>query len=31
MEVVSLKQVKLDLLHLTGRDMNAPVVHLYPL
>mgnify|MGYP006954548155 CR=1 FL=1 len=28
MEVVSLKQVKLDLLHLTGRDMNAPVVHL---
>ena len=31
MEVVSLKQVKLDLMHLTGRDMNAPVVHLYPL
>lgn len=31
MEVVSLKQVKLDLLHLTGRDMNASVVHLYPL
>ncbi len=31
MEVVSLKQVKLDLLHLTGRDLNAPVVHLYPL
>lgn len=31
MEVVSLKQVKLDLLYLTGRDMNAPVVHLYPL
>ncbi|MCG7456630.1 DUF6114 domain-containing protein [Corynebacterium sp. ACRPH] len=30
MEVVSLKQVKLDLMHLTGRDMNAPVVHLYP-
>lgn len=31
MEVVSLKQVKLDLLHLTGRNMEAPVVHLYPL
>lgn len=31
MEVVSLKQVKLDLMHLSGRDMNAPVVHLYPL
>ncbi|WP_296215831.1 DUF6114 domain-containing protein [uncultured Corynebacterium sp.] len=28
MEVVSLKQVKLDLMHLTGRDMNAPVIHL---
>lgn len=31
MEVVSLKQVKMDLLHLTGRNMDAPVVHLYPL
>lgn len=31
MEVVSLKQVKLDLMHLTGRNMDAPVVHLYPL
>ena len=31
MEVVSLKQVKLDLMHLTGRTMDAPVVHLYPL